>query len=858
MEEKTPLMQQYADIKKQHQDTLLFFQVGDFYELFYDDAITTSRALGITLTSRGKSKNGMSIPLCGVPVHTIEFYLKKLLDQGFKIALCDQLGEAQPGIVIQRAVVCVFTPGTLIDASLLREKNPSYLLSITEINGTLGFVTVELLTATIQCTSFLQTNTRLLKAELARFSPDEIIIPNVLLEKIAFLKEQKFFVSPYTHDTTDMPEWLQQRKIVCPDHCLQEPATYQALEQLYSYLKYTNPKSLCQSYTISHYIPEEYLVIDATTQSNLGLFALSQEKKHSLFDVLDNCVTPMGSRLLKKWLLSPLKQQHAIERRLRIVQYFFQNYSTLLGIRKLFGHIGDFERVVGRIALDRSGVSDYRSVAHVLSHITLFLDYITALCQRELIIPITRLEQCQNLQKLRELLDISLHDDHTTGYIIKEGYNQELDELRQFAHNMRKKIIELEQHEQQKTGIATLKIRHSQLHGYYIEVTQSHVHKIPHTYKRLQSLSGRERYINQELQELAERVGYATKNLSMIEQAIFTRIQQETAMYLPLLRQLSFLFSYFDVITNYAHTAHEHSYVMPQLNEEGIISITAGRHPVIERIATHAFVPNNVNLDNEQFCIVLTGPNMGGKSTYLRQIALICLMAHTGSFVPATCANIMILDRIFTRIGAGDNLPEGKSTFLVEMEEVATICQYATPKSLVILDEVGRGTSTSDGIAIAQAILEYLCVASRPRCLFATHYHELAQLENVYRQITSYCVESRENSQGILFLYTVIRGIASGSFGIEVTKMAQLPPEIIQRATQLLKQEHRADNVATKEIQEATEKIKLLENTIIALENRYKPLRAINPDTLTPKQALDLLFQLSHSREVTTEKIISQ
>lgn len=842
MEEKTPLMLQYDGIKKGYQDTLLFFQVGDFYELFYDDAITVSRALGITLTSRGKSKEGLSIPLCGVPVHTVEFHIKKLLDQGFKIALCDQIGEAQPKGVIQRTVVRVFTPGTLIDTPLLQEKKPSYLLSVAEINESLGFVVTELLMGTIQCTLFQQTDSKIFEAELARFSPDEIVISDMLLEKFLFLKEQNFFVSPYVCTTTNMLEWLEKRKIVLPDRCKELPV-YSALEQLYSYLQYTNPQSLSQSYTISYYVPDEYLAVDATTQVNLGLFSSSREKKQSLFDVLDSCVTPMGSRMLKKFLLSPLKLQHAIERRLRIVDYFFQNYSILLSLRNLLSKIGDFERIIGRIALNRASLLDYQSLKHILIHIRPFFDFITPICRQESIVSTARLLQCYDLYKLYEFLDQALHNESTTEYFIRHGYNKVLDELRNYANDTRKNIIELEREEQRLTGISSLKIRHNHIHGYSIEVTQANVHKIPKTYKRLQSLTGKERYINDALQELGKKIEYANQNLLLLEQEIFEQVKTETLSYLPLLRQLSFLFSYFDVVTTHAYNAHQYSYVMPQINNDGIISITSGRHPIIERLVSHQFVSNSVHLNNEQFLIVLTGPNMGGKSTYLRQSALICLMAHIGSFVPAKNANIMVLDRIFTRIGAGDNLAEGKSTFLVEMEEVATICKYASSKSLVILDEVGRGTGTREGVAIAQAILEYLCATTKPRCLFATHYQELAKLEQIFDAITAYCVESRNEKESLVFLYTVIRGIAPSSFGVEVAKIAQLPAEIIQRARAILETDtmYYQDNN-----QSSCEKVFQFKNKNKTLTSRYEFLDEINLDTITPKQALDLLFRLNN------------
>jgi DNA mismatch repair protein MutS len=842
MQEKTRLMQQYDTIKKEYQDVLLLFQVGDFYELFYQDAIKASSILGITLTNRGKSKNG-TVPLCGVPVHTVDFYLKKLLDYGVKVAICNQLTESKPGSMSERGVVRVFTPGTLTDSNLLFDKSPSYLASVFKQDDSIALVFVELLTGTIEYTYFEQSLDKTLQVELSRFSPDEIIASQEMQEEIQQLFPRRFLFAGTKSDVIPegFSDWLLHQEFVCKSDGYHS-AIIPALKQLHSYLSYAYKQSLSQKYTFLYYQSEQYLMLDGMTIRNLDLVPTNkQQEQVTLFSILDDCVTPMGSRLLKKWILFPLNNRILIERRLCVVRFFFDNYQLLHIVRSLLSGLGDVERLVGRIALSKDTVSDYRKLLEVLSILPEFLSTIAPIKEVEHIVPVGRIQQCYSLEQLRLLLVSSIETNQDSAVIIKKGYSQELDDMRSLLHDIRANMLALEQKEQQNTGIHSLKIRYTPLHGYSIEITKNHLDKVPNTYKRLQTLSEKERYTNHELQQLELAIQQATIRVDILQKELFEHIRRETHNTVSLLRTVSFLFSYFDVVATLSFIAKERKYVQPELVDSGEIAISGGRHPVVEQLIRNRFITNDAFLSDQHFFMVLTGPNMGGKSTYLRQVALICIMAHVGSFVPALSAKIMLLDRVFTRIGAGDNISEGKSTFLVEMEEIATICSYATKKSLVILDEVGRGTATKDGISIAQAILEYLCSVVKARCLFATHYHELATLD--YPHIISYKVESRKTGEAVVFLYIVTPGVAESSFGIEVLKMAKLPNSIIERAGLLLQQQ--SEFPGKKEILAKPELCVFHDEKIKKLEEKCAVFESVNVNDITAKQALDILFKVT-------------
>lgn len=793
MEEKTPLMMQYASIKKEYPEALVLFQVGDFYEFFGPDAQRGSSLLGITLTARGKTKEHEPILLCGIPVHTLEVHLKKLTDSGLTVVICDQLEVAKPGVLVKRGVTRIFTPGTLSDNNLLSQKKPSYLMSISsDDDANIGLVVFELLAGILHYTTIKKNSLHTLEIELTRFCPDEIVIQEDNLEVISRLKECGDYKDRITqvrlekNDIMHAKNWYQlfDQKIHQDINAIQ--ALLQAFCLIYYYAHYTKNEDALKLYEIIPYKAQEYLIIDHTTKKNLELFENENSKKNTLFDILDQCATPMGSRLLKKYILFPLALKKSIEQRLRITDYFFKEYTVMVKLRTLLHTIGDLERIIGRIALNKAIINDYISLKRILFSASQFLELVQHIALKESCILKNRLVEYQKLQSLASFLHEALNDDVAKPYIIKTGYSNALDEMRLYTQTTKEQILLFEQQEQRKTGINSLKIRHHVSYGYVIEITKNHLDKIPLHYKRLQTLVGKERYSNDELQKLNNAIEHASNQSLILENELFAEIKTKVISYVALVRHLSFSYALFDLFSTFAHNAHQYGYVLPVINEENIINIIAGRHPVIERSLKNSFVPNDVFLDHQQSFIILTGPNMGGKSTYLRQTALICLMAHIGSFVPAKNANIMILDRIFTRVGGHDNLSQGKSTFFVEMEETAIICNTATKKSLILLDEVGRGTSMKEGIALAQAIVEYVYNHIGAYAIFATHYHELAHLGNFYPAMKPFFMETKTEGENTLFLHMIAPGICLSSFALEVAKLAHVPDPIIKRAQELL------------------------------------------------------------------------
>ncbi|HXW85788.1 MAG TPA: DNA mismatch repair protein MutS [Candidatus Bathyarchaeia archaeon] len=790
----TPLMQQYATIKMDYLDMLLLFQVGDFYEFFYEDAQKASRCLGIALTARG-TNNGEPIPLCGVPVHALDHYVPKLIKAGFKVALCQQLEEPKPGTVVRRGVTRVLTPGTLTDAQLLDEKSASYVCSLFPGPDRWGIIFAELLTAQLSATSIPAENHKMLEAELIRFFPDEILIPALYAKTTQPLFSKMGYyttvIDAQVQDhafTNAVHEWLQvQFMQQVQEHLAAHQPIRTALYYFYAYMNKHQRAALSQFHAIQFYRAEDFLLLDLATQRNLELVKNSRDggHEHTLFSILDRAVTPMGSRMIKKWILRPLIDHEAICQRHEVVKAFVADGAYTHHIFQQLHGIGDLERIVGRIALSRAQLHDFRALKKALG----MLPELTRLLDQLLHVPLiaTIRAHVPVCQELFSLLDASLNEDADRDWIIKQGFDNALDTMRDFALHAHQKIVDLERAEQEKTGIASLKIRYNQVQGHYIEITKANIHLVPCHYKRQQTLVGKERFSVAALDELAYTIERASHECGEREKELFEQIKVRIHVQVNMLRKIAHGIAYLDALRSLADVAYTNRYVCPVLEQKsGIIHISKGRHPVVEWALEGRFIANDTHLDDAQVVWIITGPNMGGKSTYLRQVALIAIMAHIGSFVPAHAATISILDRIFTRIGAHDHVAEGKSTFLVEMEETASICTYATEKSLVILDEVGRGTSTFDGLAIAQAVLEYIHDTVRARCLFATHYHELTKLEKEHATIVAYHAVSKKTENGILFLYTIMPGVAHGSFGIEVAKLAQLPHAVIMRAQALM------------------------------------------------------------------------
>ncbi|HJM68359.1 MAG TPA: DNA mismatch repair protein MutS [Candidatus Babeliales bacterium] len=843
----TPLMQQYFEIRDQYPDTLLLFQVGDFYELFFDDAKRAAAYLGIALTKRG-TYDGEPIALCGVPLHALEHYLIKLINGGFRVAICDQLESPQPGTIVKRGVTQVLTPGTLTDSRLLQEKSSTYLSSFfaDKTSKQLALVSAELLSGQLLVTLFDDVQERFLEEEVLRLSPAEVVIPDDKNKRNQQLFKKlgvSISLAQANTSVSAFDAWLKKQFTTEQStRILDSKPVYGALIQLFGYLSHTQPEALGLFKQIQWYAPEQYLVMDSSTQRNLELVQnLQGSADHSLFALLDAALTPMGSRVIKQWVVRPLRNSNLIKNRHDCVDYLVQSVALLQELVEQFGAIADLERVIGRMALERGQLHDYIMLTRVLDVlptikkllINIDIPLMSKLCQR--------LGEYGAIQKL---LASAINEDQCKDYTIKPGFDQQLDQLRDLLTHGNDKILKLEQKEQGQTGVNSLKIRYNGIHGYYIEITKPNLSQVPDYFIHTQTLVGKSRFTTTELKTLEADIFKAQREVEQVELAVYERVKKEVAEHIVPLRKTAFALAHIDALISLARVAYDRGYVRPVMHPSQDILIKQGKHPLVSHSMKTGFVPNDTQLTDEEQLWIITGPNMGGKSTYLRQVALICVMAQLGSFVPAAAAQLPVLDKLFTRIGASDNLTEGKSTFLVEMEETASICNRATKDSLVILDEVGRGTSTFDGLAIAHAVVEYIYKQLNARCLFATHYHELTLLSQQYDGISCYYATSQRTEKGILFLHQIVPGVADGSFGLDVARLAGLPNSLIERAAivlgQLDKQEKGSIPVQTADI----DRIVQLEAQLEQMRKKVELLDSVNYDELSPRKAFDFLWQL--------------
>ncbi len=793
----TPMMEQYLSLKRKFPDSLLFFRLGDFYEMFYDDAKKASPVLEIALTARQK------VPMCGIPHHAAESYLTKLLKHGFKVAICEQVEDAKHAKgVVKRDVVKVLTPGTAIELDINEDRENTFVSSLVFEEGSWGLATIDLVSGQLKTAQSDPQTHRILADDLFRFSPKEIIFPqsqesevdDILMHNnlgTIMKSPQEDWFYDYAQARNILMEQFQVKSL--EGYGLEDkPFAVSAAGALLYYLKKLRKDSLMLIHRMAYIQPHQHMVLDTSTIKNLELVKNLRDGKRtgSLLDILDFTGTSMGARLLRSWLLQPLRDKTAIELRLESVAEMLESTIERHELRDTLKEIYDLERLIGKISLGVANARDLIALHKSLIPLPQIQKILGSFSSRRLK---GILDTWDNAQDLVEFVERSIKEDPayavTDGGIIEEGYNSELDELRKISHSGKTFIAQLERKERERTGISSLKIRYNKVFGYYIDVTKPNLSMVPSDYIRKQTLVNSERFITPELKEYEDKVLNAEVRIGELEYQLFLEIRGKIAAEAARLQKMALDIATLDVLSSLGELASQRNYTRPAVNSNEAIKILGGRHPVIEETNEEPFVPNDVylNRDEDQILIV-TGPNMGGKSTYLRQVALICILAQMGSFVPAEEAEIGIVDRIFTRIGAMDFLTVGQSTFMVEMLEAANILNNATSQSLILLDEIGRGTSTFDGLSIAWAIAEYLHENenSRAKTLFATHYHELTELALTLGRIKNYHVSVKEWKDEIIFLRKIVPGPSDQSYGIHVAKLAGIPRLVIERAKEIL------------------------------------------------------------------------
>ncbi|MGD0843915.1 MAG: DNA mismatch repair protein MutS [Geobacteraceae bacterium] len=868
MSDLTPMMRQYLEIKADYPDTILFFRMGDFYEMFLDDAVKASRILDIALTSRNKNASGADVPLCGVPYHSVTPYIARMIEAGEKVAICEQVEDPKTAKgIVKRRVVKVVTPGLVVDSESLSPKENNYLLAIFNGSGTRrGLAFLDLSTGEFRVTELESADAA--AAELLCVNPREIILPasfrdGAKMKELAAVTGERIitYLEEWVFDTDYARRlFTEQFGVASPDHmgCEGLKEGVLAAGAILHYLRETQMGKAGHVRTIIPYKTREFLVLDDSTRRNLELTSTLADgkRKGSLLGLMDRTATAMGGRKLRQWINYPLVSVERIVERQDAVDELLRDPAGRGEIANLLHGVYDLERLNGRISLASASAKDLAALKESLLRLPAIKDKLSSASAPLL----------QRLQKeidpLADLADLITRGIVTNppfvmreGGIIADGYNAELDELRSLSREGKGFIARLEAREKGRTGIGSLKIRYNKVFGYYIEVTKTNLASVPADYMRRQTLANAERYITPELKEYEEKVLGAEERIADLEYLLFQELRELVAAEGERIARTADRLAVLDVLAALAELAHERSYCRPLVDDGDNITILEGRHPVIEAMGLgERFVPNDVALDNgENQILIITGPNMAGKSTFMRQVALITLMAQIGSFVPAAEARIGVTDRIFTRVGATDNLARGQSTFMVEMTEAAHILRNATPRSLIILDEIGRGTSTFDGVSIAWAVAEFLhdCGSHAAKTLFATHYHELTELAVTRNGIKNFNIAVREWNEQIIFLRKIVPGGTSHSYGIQVARLAGIPLEVIERAREILhnleKGEYGEEGVpriarGKKGVMAiSSPQLALFETTEDLLRTR---LKALNVATLTPLEALNILDEL--------------
>ncbi len=805
----SPMMQHYLKTKELHKDAIVFYRLGDFYELFFDDAIVCSNLLDLTLTGKDCGLEERA-PMCGIPYHAIDNYLGKLLSAGYKVAICEQVTNPgdKPGLV-EREVVRIVTPGTVVESSVLEEKKNNYIASVYVKNGNVGVCWADITTGLLEMVEFHGEKAyALLDDALLRVKPSEIICSSGAFDIQAQLNSVKFEALPAFSKYFDWAYELRRAKALCEKHF--KVATLSvfdaenlddgicAVGALLEYLNETQKRTLSNINKIRVVKDNEYMHLDVNARKNLELTESMSTKKRkgSLLHVLDQTNTSMGGRLLRSFIEQPLQNVAKIQKRLDSVEELSFNVMLQEALCEQLRGVHDIERLTGKISYGNITPRDCLMLLDSLKIVPEVKNLLQSVSTQLLQESVAQLVDVSDVTMLLEnAINPNITEMQKDANFIKTGYNAELDELRKAGTYGRVWMSEFEQREKEKTGIKNLKVGFNKVFGYYIEVTNSQLSLVPYTYVRKQTTTNSERFITQELKDMETKILGSEESCKKLEAELFTEIKQSLASFMTEFQQIAHGLATIDALLSLAMVAVKQNYVKPRVTNGHKMEIVNGRHPVVETLLKdNAFVANDTLLDdNENRTMIITGPNMGGKSTYMRQVAVIVLMAHIGSFVPAEKAEICMVDRIFTRIGASDDLAFGQSTFMVEMNEVANILNNATDKSLLILDEVGRGTSTYDGLSIAWAVMEFVSKHMKAKTLFSTHYHELTELEGVAEGVKNYRVMVKEFQNSIVFLHKIARGSANRSFGLEVAALAGLPKELLQRAKEILALQEAAD-----------------------------------------------------------------
>ena len=854
----TPMMQQYAAIKERYSDCLLFFRLGDFYELFLEDARVGARVLNITLTKRPRGKDG-DIPMAGVPYHAADSYIAKLVKAGYKVAICEQISQPDTRGIVEREVIRVVTPGTIFDEKTLPQKEHNYVMSISFDDSAVGIAVADISTGDLHTTEIprLLPIEQIIHGELVRFGPVECILSDKMYEDTSLLKllslHEGLNVFPFKEWIATPKEtetYLKKNfniKSLASFGIEEKPHCILASGNLLRYLTYTQQSTIHAIKRIAYYSPEDYVILDPSTVTNLELFKTlrDQEIRGSFLSIIDHTITPMGGRELRQWVRKPLRDKNAIARRLNTVEELVSAVGIRNSLRKRLEHLYDIERITGRLCVGLGSAIDLVNLKISLSHTLEFQKEIASL-KTPYVQEVSR-NIPKSISKIIDFIEKRIVDnppfDTKEGGLIKEGYYREVDRLRSQVMGGKEWLLELEQQEKIRTGINSLKVRFNQVFGYYIEISKANLMHVPKEYIRKQTMVGAERFITPELKKHEEKAVAARERLNKLEYEIFCSTVKDVLSYTEDLQNTAKSIAIIDCLLNLAHIAQLYRYTRPGITDTGEISITGGRHPVVEHLIDAQFVPNTKTLNTkDQQILIITGPNMVGKSVFLRQTALLTLLAHMGSFVPASSARISLVDRIFVRSGASDVITKGLSTFMVEMSETAHIINHATKESLIIMDEIGRGTSTYDGVSIAWAVAEYIATHIGAKTLFATHYHELQKLEDEYpHKIQNYHVLAQEKNGEPIFLHTVVKGKASHSYGIAVAGLAGIPKEITDKARALLSgfENNKAIGIHTQS--------KTLQKKDItgSIEN-------IDINSLTPLEALQKLAELKKILEERT------